>query len=286
MKGGIVFSDLVNTVSKKYADEIQTEEFGCRLDGLLRYVSSQGRLRGILNGLDYSEFNSETDRRISHNYSAGDAEGKWVNKADLQRQVGLPEKENVPLFGLVSRLVDQKGLDLIKAAMPKFMEMDVQFVLLGTGEPAYEAYFKEVEAEHPDKMSAQIGFDVVLAQKIYAGCDVFLMPSRYEPCGLGQMISLRYGTIPLVRATGGLADTIDEFDPSNMSGNGFVFSEYTEDAFFDAVKRSVSTYQSPEKWRGLISNAMACDFSCGSSANEYLTYYNSAVELGRKRAAA
>lgn len=278
LKGGLVFSDLVNTVSEKYAQEIQTPEYGARLEGLLQEVASKGRLRGILNGLDYHEFNSMTDRRIRHNYGAGDVAGKRVNKVDLQKEVGLPESPDKLVFGLISRLVDQKGLDLLKDIMPRLMRFDVQFVLLGSGDPIYEAYFEKVQKSHPDKMHTRIGFDANLAQKIYAGCDIFLMPSRFEPCGLGQMISLRYGTVPVVRATGGLADTIEEFDPKDQTGNGFVFTDYDSGAFFDAVKRSISTYRAPAAWEALVNNAMACDFSCRKCASEYIKFYQEAID--------
>ena len=286
MKAGIVFSDLVNTVSETYACEIETPEFGCRLDGVLQDLCSQGRLRGILNGLDYHDFNPMTDRHIRHNYGPGDVSGKRRNKVDLQNELGLPEDPDIPVFGMVSRLVEQKGLDLIKAVMPRLMKLDVQFVLLGTGDPAYEAYFESVQKRNRLKMRARIGFDPTLAQKIYAGCDIFLMPSRFEPCGLGQMISLRYGTVPVVRATGGLADTVREFDPADLYGNGFVFTRYEPEALVAAIRRALSIYQSQKLWQALVENGMACDFSLRRSALEYEQYYLDAIGLARSRAAA
>ncbi|MCS6831898.1 MAG: glycogen/starch synthase, partial [bacterium] len=193
MKGGLVFSDMSNTVSKTYAAEVQTPEYGYRLDGLLRYLASQGRFTGILNGIDYEEYNPATDSRIAANYSAQKPAGKARCKAALQEECGFARSKKAALIGMITRLSDQKGLDLICDIAPKLMKLPIQFVLLGTGDPAYEQYFQELEKQYPQKVRAFIGFDADLAQRIYAGSDLFLMPSRFEPCGLGQMISLRYG---------------------------------------------------------------------------------------------
>jgi starch synthase len=279
LKGGLVYSDLVNTVSETYAKEIQTEEYGSRLEGLLRYMAANGKLRGILNGIDYSDFNPQTDKRIAANYDCVDLAGKWENKGSLQEALGLPVDARTPVFGLVSRLVDQKGLDLLKDIAAKLMKLDMQMVILGTGDPAYEKYFKGLEQKHPDKVSATIGFDAVLAQKIYAGSDFFLMPSRFEPCGLGQMISLRYGTIPVVRATGGLGDTIEEYDVSTGSGNGFVFSEYDSKKLLASVKRALAVYADEPAMSKLVSNAMECDFSAGRAAKHYAEFYAAASSI-------
>jgi len=284
LKGGIVFSDLVNTVSKTYSQEIQTPEYGCRLDGLLRYMAALDKLYGALNGIDTDEFNPATDKRIWANFTADDLSGKRANKAKLQKSLGFPVRADVPLFGLIARLVDQKGLDLIRAACPAFFRRDVQFVVLGSGDPVYETYFKKLAARLPDKMSVNIGFDAALAQRIYAGGDFFLMPSRFEPCGLGQMISLRYGTIPIVRSTGGLADTIVDFDADPTAGNGFAFSAYESKQLLATIRRALDAYRDPQRRPRLLANAFASDFSGYRSAQEYSQLYAEAA--GRARAKA
>ncbi|MDO8681993.1 MAG: glycogen/starch synthase [Armatimonadota bacterium] len=283
MKGGIVFSDLVNTVSETYAKEIQTPEYGCRLEGLLTYMASLDKLRGALNGIDYNEFNPATDDRIWAKFSSEDLSAKSINKAKLQETQGLPVKANTPLIGLVSRLVDQKGLDLVRAAAPYFLKQDVQLIILGSGDPVYEDYFKKLQEKHPDKVSVTIGFDAILAQRIYAGCDLFLMPSRFEPCGLGQMISLRYATVPMVRATGGLADTVIDFNPKTGGGNGFVFTEYQSKALLDTIKRAITTYGDSRKWSKLLDNAVSSDFSGLRSAENYSELYTEAVKRARAK---
>lgn len=286
LKAGAVYSDIVNTVSEKYSREIQTCEFGCRLEGLLNYLHTRGRLRGILNGIDYSVFDPANDSRIPQHFSSDDISGKAANKAALQKQLGLPVRADVPVFGLVSRLADQKGLDLIRKVSPYLMRRDVQLVALGSGDPAYESYFAGLAKKMPDKVSANIGFNADLAQRIYAGCDLFIMPSRFEPCGLGQMIALRYGTIPVVRATGGLADTIEEFDPKNGTGNGFVFSDYDWREFYSALKRAFSIFSKPDLWAVLVRNGMKCDFSGERSARRYVRLYEDALASRRCRRAA
>jgi len=279
LKAGMVFSDLVTTVSPTYAQEIQTPEYGCRLDGLLRYLNSLGRLRGVLNGIDYEEFNPATDERIPYNYSEQNPEGKAKNKAALQSEMGLPVEPNVPVFGLVSRLADQKGLDLIRSAASKLMKLGIQFVVLGTGDAKYEKFFMRLEERYPAQVRANIGFDVKLAQRIYAGCDMFLMPSRFEPCGLGQLISLRYGTIPIVRLTGGLADTIKCYCQDDPECNGFGFTEYTPAAFLSAVKQALRVYSNKTAWDALVRRALMSDFSWATSASKYTSLYREAVSL-------
>lgn len=278
LKAGIVYSDLVSTVSPTYSCEIRTCDYGCRLEGLLCYMDGLGRLRGILNGIDYEEFDPATDPRIKHNYGLADVRGKAKNKRDLQSQMGLPTSAKAPVIGLVSRLADQKGLDLIKAAMTKMMKLGVQFVVLGTGDQVYEKFFASLESNHPDQVKANIGFDVNLAQLIYAGSDMFLMPSRFEPCGLGQLIALRYGTIPVVRATGGLADTIVDYSSENPKSNGFAFAEYSPSALLSTVKRAVEVYGNKSEWESLVRRALACDFSWRSSAGSYVEFYQDALE--------
>jgi len=283
LKAGIVFSDMVSTVSPTYCREIQTSEYGCRLEGLLSYMHDLGRLRGMLNGIDYEEFDPAADRRIPFNYSLDDTSGKARNKTELQKRMGLPTDAEIPVIGLISRLADQKGLDLIKAAMPKIMELGVQFILLGTGAPAYEKYFARLENKYPAQVKANIGFDLELAQLIYAGSDMFLMPSRFEPCGLGQLIGLRYGTIPVVRATGGLADTIIDYRPGDPQPNGFSFTEYTPSALLDAVKRAVAVYRDEEEWAKLVRTALGSDFSWRASAGKYADFYRDALAAHASR---
>lgn len=281
LKAGITFSDLVSTVSPTYACEIQTCAYGCRLEGLLCHLAEQGRVRGILNGIDYEEFNPATDKRIKANYSADDVKGKAKCKKELQSSMGLPTDAKAPVFGLVSRLADQKGLDLIKVAMPKMMELGMQFVVLGTGDPIYEKFFAEMETQYPTQVKANIGFDAKLAQQIYAGSDMFLMPSRFEPCGLGQLISLRYGTLPVVRATGGLADTIVDYKAGDPASNGFVFTQYTTEAMMDAVTRSVEAFGRKSEWNKLVHAALSSDFSWGASAGCYVDFYSKAESMNR-----
>ncbi len=275
MKGALVFSDLLSTVSPTYAKEIQTPEYGERLEGVLDDRAED--LFGVLNGIDYDEWNPATDRYLEAHYDAHDLAGKVGCKTALQRQAGLPEAPEVPLFGLVSRLAGQKGLDLLSDALPHLLEMDVQFVLLGTGEPYYEERMRELAQQFPTKMAAVIGFDNALAHRIYAGSDFFVMPSHYEPCGLGQLISLRYGTIPVVRHTGGLADTITNFNPQTGEGNGFSFEETTAVALLGAFCRALAACRDSERWSRLVQNAMACDFSWDRSAQEYARLYQLAV---------
>ncbi|MDK2886239.1 MAG: starch synthase [Thermosipho sp. (in: thermotogales)] len=271
LKGGILFSDIINTVSPTYAQEIQTKEYGEKLDGVLRLRSED--LYGILNGIDYDVYNPQTDTRIYVNYSLEEIEKKYENKRKLQEELGLPVKE-VPVIGMITRLVDQKGLDILADVFRYITLFDVQFVLLGTGDKKYETMFKEFENEFPDKVSANIKFDITLAQKIYAGSDMFLMPSRYEPCGLGQMYSLRYGTIPVVRYTGGLADTVKEYDEATFSGNGFGFKEYNSAYLLKAVARAVDFYKNKKvHWKKIVENAMKTDLSWEKSAKEYLKLY-------------
>jgi len=271
LKGGILFSDFINTVSPTYAREIQTKEFGCGLEGVLQKRSSD--LAGILNGIDYDIWNPATDRYLARRYDLSSSRRKVDNKKDLQRTAGLPVSAAVPLIGIISRLADQKGLDLIAAVINDILKEKVQFILLGTGDDMYHALFTTIAKTYPKKTSINLKFDAVLAQKIYAGIDLFLMPSRFEPCGLGQMICLRYGTIPIVRLTGGLKDTIEEFDPKTHRGNGFTFEEYSSRKFLEAIQRALSVYKIKTVWEKLVKKAMSYDFSWESSAREYLGLY-------------
>ena len=278
---GVWFADAVNTVSNRYAEEILTPEYGEKMDPLLRVFKS--KLHGIINGIDYEVFNPETDASIAARYQRSSIEKKAENKRALQREVGLPENPSIPLIGLISRLYDQKGLDLIANIMWGLMRLDLQLVVLGAGDGRYEEMFRANARDNPLKVSATIGFKPVLAQHIYAGSDMFLMPSRFEPCGLGQLISLRYGTIPIVRATGGLADTIDDWDPVTQTGNGFVFEAYDHWDLFAQVVRALETYRQPQQWRRLQANAMDTDVSWAHSADQYVQLYRTAI--GRREEA-
>ncbi len=275
MKGGIIFSEIVNTVSPTYAEEIKTPEYGEKLEGVLQ--SRAEVLYGVLNGIDYEENDPSTDKRIPYHYNVDDLDGKRKDKEELQREMGLKVNPDVPLIGLISRLVDQKGLDLVNDIMRYVMNCDVQFVLLGTGDPRYEESFKKLGEEFPSKAAIKIGFDVNLAQRIYAGSDFFLMPSRYEPCGLGQMYSLRYGTIPIVRYTGGLADTVEEFD--GRKGNGFGFKPYDSAYLVRTILKALYHYHRQDDMEILIRNAMTTDLSWDRSAGEYVKLYELAKNL-------
>lgn len=276
LKGGLVYADVLNTVSHKYAQEIQTAEMGEGLDGMLRKRGAD--LYGILNGLDYTEFDPERDPHIAAHFSPERLEGKSANKQDLQREMELPQRQETPLLGIISRLVDQKGLDLLAGIMDRLMKEDVQFVLLGTGDDRYQQLFSNLRLQYRDKIGVRIGFDAGLAQRIYAGCDMFLMPSRFEPCGLGQLISLRYGTIPVVRSTGGLEDTIVDYMHSPATGNGFSFKDYSSNALLDTINRALEVYRhQPQAWRELVQRAMKMDFSWNRSAQEYTQLYQRAI---------
>ena len=230
-----------------------------------------------MNGLDYDEFNPAKDEKIYVNYDVNSLEKKRENKYRLQKELGL-SMGDVPLVGIITRLASQKGLDLMAAVIDQIMGLGIQLILLGTGEEYYEKLFAEVKMRYPQQTSINLGFDAVLAQKIYAGSDIFLMPSRFEPCGLGQLISLRYGTIPVVRRTGGLEDTIKDYDPETGYGNGFDFVEYVPDKLLDALSRAVNLYRhNSEAWNKLIHLAMSMDFSWNRSAIKYLELYEKAI---------
>lgn len=267
LKGGIVFADAINTVSKKYAQEILTPEFGCGLDGALAYRKNV--LYGILNGIDYGEWNPSTDKNLPVRFDSKNLKGKSACKTAVQQAYKLPVKADVPLIGMISRLTSQKGFDLLETAMPELMKQDVQIVILGTGEKKYHDLMLQVVKDYPQKMGVRIAFDNTLAHQIEAACDMFLMPSRYEPCGLNQLISLKYGTIPIVRAAGGLDDTIKNRE------NGFKFSEYNHKAMLACIYEAIDTYKNQSAWGKMIQTAFANDFSWGASAREYINLYNS-----------
>jgi len=272
---GLYYADAVNTVSQRYAEEILTPEYGERMDPLLRLYRS--KLYGILNGIDYEVFNPAADPSLEVRYDLESIERKVENKLALQKELGLPQRPEVPMIGLISRLYDQKGLDLIANIMWGLMRLDLQLVVLGAGEGRYEEMFRANARDNPQKLSATIGFKPVLAQHIYAGADMFMMPSKFEPCGLGQLISLRYGTIPIVRATGGLADTIQDWDPAKQTGNGFVFEAYDHWDLFSQVVRALENFRQPLLWRALQGNAMRSDVSWANSAVQYVRLYQTAM---------
>ncbi|MFZ5351153.1 MAG: glycogen synthase GlgA [Bacillota bacterium] len=271
MKAGLVYSDIITTVSRTYADEIKHDFFGEGLNGVIN--SKADNLYGILNGIDYVENNPETDVRLYANYNSDMLEGKYINKKMLQRDLNLSEREDVPIIGIVSRLVDQKGFDLIARVFVELLELDIQMVVLGTGEYKYEEMFKWAAAAYPHKVSANLKYDSTLAQRIYAGSDIFLMPSLFEPCGLSQLFSLRYGTVPIVRETGGLNDTIKPYDENTGFGNGFTFSNYNAHDMLYTVKRAIYFYNQKEVWNKIIRNGMLQDFSWKKSAEEYIQVY-------------
>lgn len=278
MKGALQYADQVNTVSPTYAREIQTPAYGCGLDGLLQSLSAEGRLCGILNGIDASHFNPATDPCIPAFFSAADPSGKRRCKSGLQKELGLPQNSG-PLISVVSRLAEQKGLDLVLEIAESLMATEAQFVLLGTGDPRLERGFTDMQARYPKQTQVRFMFDADLAQRIYAGSDLFLMPSRFEPCGLGQLISLRYGTVPVVRSTGGLADTVTNFDPMNSpDGNGFVFKECTAKALLEAVTRAITIYRSPNQWTRLVHRALESEFGWDDAARHYTALYRQAMK--------
>ena len=271
MKGAIECANKVTTVSPSYANEILDPWYSHGLDTILR--ERQWKLQGILNGIDTVNYDPETDASIVKNYTVKDVkDGKAENKRQLQENMGLPQRADVPVIGLVTRLVSHKGLDLIKGILDELLyTTDVQVVVVGSGDWQYENFFKEMANKYPDKLAVRIGFVPSLARKIYAGADLFLMPSKSEPCGLSQMVALRYGTVPIVRETGGLRDSIS--DSGDGQGNGFTFKTYNAHDMLGAIRRSLDAYANKEYWDSLVVRAIECDFSWGKSANEYIKMY-------------
>lgn len=275
MKGALNYSDVITTVSNSYAEEIKTPQYGEGLDGLLREKSF--KLKGIVNGIDYEEFNPEEDNFIFKKYNYKDLKGKTENKILLQKELGLPQKENTPMIGLVSRLTNQKGCDLIISIIDRLLQNDIQIVILGTGDYLYEETFKNLQYRYPDKISANIKFDNGLAHKIYASSDMFLMPSLFEPCGLGQLIALRYGTIPIVRETGGLKDTICPYNEYNKVGNGFGFKNYNANELLSITEYAIHLYNNKGIWKGIVRQAMESNNSWEKSAQEYKKLYEELI---------
>jgi len=275
LKGGLIYADYLTTVSRRYAKEIQTPEYGCGLEGVIHKRAD--RLVGILNGVDYATWSPEADTLIAQNYSAHNLSGKKACKKDLLAYFHLPQEHfERPLIGIISRFVDQKGFDLIEEIANELMKEDLALVALGTGLPEYEKLFKTLAEKYPARVGVKIGYDNALAHKIEAGADMFLMPSRYEPCGLNQIYSLRYGTVPIVRATGGLDDTIQNFGPKAQQGTGFKFESYDSAALLESVRDALRTYRDAKAWRTVQGNGMAKDFSWKTSAAAYVTLYEAA----------
>ena len=277
LKAALIFSDVINTVSKKYSEEIQTTEFGYGMEGVL--AMRRADLYGILNGVDYDEWNPETDKFLAAQYSSADLKGKQTCKEDLLKEFNLPASlRTQPLLGVISRLADQKGFDLLAEIIDELMAINLGFVLLGTGEQKYHDLFAAIGKKYPKRAGIKIAYNNAIAHKIEAGCDLFLMPSRYEPCGLNQIYSLKYGTVPVVRATGGLDDTIVDYNGSDGQGNGFKFTEYSAQEFLHSIKRALKIYANKTKWARLVKNCMANDFSWEQSAKQYMELYGKALK--------
>jgi starch synthase len=279
LKAGIVFADVLTTVSPRYAREITTPEFGCGLDGLLRH--RQASLTGILNGVDYEEWKTLDNPYLGQGYSAADLSGKLVNKLALQSEFGLPVEPQTPLFGNIGRMADQKGVDIQYGALQEMLSENLQVIMLGTGTPALEQALTGLAKRFPDRLSVRIGFDEGLSHRIEAGADFFLMPSRFEPCGLNQLYSLRYGTVPIVRATGGLDDTVVDVTENVENANGIKFKDYSAAALAKAMRKALALYGEPELLERFRQNGMAADFSWDRLAGEYLKIYRQAIKAAK-----
>lgn len=271
MKAGIVYSDLLTTVSKTYSQEITYSYFGEGLDGIIR--KHQNKLFGIINGLDYDKYDPSKDKLIKKNYSIDDFKGKVKNKLELQKLYNLPQREDVPLIGMVTRLVDLKGIDLIEYILGELLQEDIQLVVLGTGEKKYEDMLRFFERIFKDKMAARIYFSEEESHKIYSGSDLYLMPSIAEPCGISQLIAMRYGSVPIVRETGGLVDTVDAYNKYTKEGTGFRFSNINAHELLYTIKNACKLYREKEEFNSIIEQAMSKDFSWNTSRDQYLTLY-------------
>ena len=275
MKSGILYSEVVNTVSKTYVEEIKTEEYGERMEGLLK---TKKDLYGIVNGIDVKLYDPATDDRIYKKYDLNTFHNKSVNKRELQLELGLPTT-NSPIISMVTRICDQKGFELLEQILPDLLSTDIQFVVLGLGDPHYEDLFKEYAKHYPNKFSANIEFNDTLAHKIYAGSDMFLMPSKFEPCGLGQLIAFRYGTVPIVRQTGGLADTVEDFKVEDEVGTGFSFKQYNARTLMKTLVRAVSVYKNmPDVWENIAKRGMEQDFSWKNVSSNYINLYKKVID--------
>ena len=278
LKGAIAMADFITTVSRKYSQEIQTAEYGFGLEGVLR--ARGNTIAGILNAVDYVSWNPETDPHIAAKYSATDLHGKAKCKADLLKEVGMAQDTQLPVVGIVSRFVAQKGFDLVQQVADRLALEELILVVLGSGQREYEDMFRRLSKQFPQKVAARVAYDDPLAHKIEAGSDLYLMPSHYEPCGMNQIYSLKYGTVPVVRATGGLDDTVEQFDPRTMKGTGFKFREYSGEVMLDTLRSAISLYRSDQNaWQTLMRNGMAQDYSWPNSAREYVKVYERARQM-------
>lgn len=275
MKGGLVAADSITTVSEAYKEEIQTEYYGEKLHGLLKQRANH--LEGILNGIDDEFYNPASDPALKQSFHVSNRRGKKENKLDLQQKFGLEEDIEIPIIAMVTRLTKQKGLDLITCIFHELMQEDIQFILLGTGDEPFEQFFRAMEQKYPQKCKAYIGFDESIAHRIYAGADLFLMPSQFEPCGLGQMIAMRYGAVPIVRETGGLKDTVLSYDPETRKGNGFTFTNFNAHDMLYTIRRALDFFQNENDMDQVMTNAMKKDFSWAQSAFQYNRLYASLI---------
>jgi len=278
LKGALVFSDFITTVSKKYSQEIQTAEYGFGLEGVLK--ARAGTVTGILNGVDYNEWSPEVDKFTVAHYSPTDLSGKAKCKQDLLAEFGVTNADpKLPVIGIVSRFAAQKGFDLIALVADRLAREEMIVVALGAGDKEYEDLFRRLNKQFPQKFAVKVAYDNKIAHKIEAGADMFLMPSKYEPCGLNQIYSLKYGTVPVVRATGGLDDTIENFDPTTRKGTGFKFSEYSGEALLATIRTAIQAYADKDRWQALMRNGMNKDFSWTASAKEYVRVYDRVRQL-------
>ena len=276
MKGAMICSDIISTVSRTYAKEIHDFRYAHGLDPIINMQTA--KIRGILNGVDYESYNPKTDAKIFSNYDSGSIDNKLANKLQLQTVMNLQKDDQIPVIGIITRLVRHKGIDLIVGAMNEIVKLPVQIVILGSGDREYELLFESFHERFPDKVGVKLGFNNELARRIYAGADMLLMPSKFEPCGISQMIAARYGTVPLVRETGGLKDSIIPYETDGDKGIGFVFSEYASDSITDIINRACTVYRDAKKWRELVKRVMEWDFSWAQSAKEYIKMYDELLE--------
>ncbi|MBU2575731.1 glycogen synthase [Patescibacteria group bacterium] len=276
-KRAIINSDIINTVSEQYAKEIMTPKFGQDLNRILK--NRADRVFGIVNGIDYGVFNPKKDPDIKQNYDHRSLDKKQVNKLDLQKKFNLPQDKNIPILGMVTRITEQKGFDLLMKIADDLLKQNIQLVIAGSGQKEYENFFKKLEKKYPKKVGAHLEFSTKKAAQIYAGSDIFLMPSRFEPCGLGQLISLRYGSVPVVHAVGGLADTVTDYNPKTSEGNGFVFKEYEPQQFLIAAIRAIETYQHADAWKKLVKLGMKQSHSWEIPAEKYGILFRKAIKV-------
>jgi starch synthase len=276
MKGALLFSDFITTVSPRYAEEIQSQEYGFGLQDILRSRSKD--MKGIINGIDRSCWDPEKDPEIPQNFNIRSLDKKPINKQHLQAELGIEIGRDIPMLAIIGRLTDQKGWDLIVESIDKICEKDIQLVILGEGEKGYQDKIVDISKKFPLKISVNIGFNHTLAKKVYAAADIFLMPSKFEPCGLGQLISYRYATIPLARETGGLADTIVDYNEDNAGGTGFLFKEYEGSEFLSALQRALDAYKNRKVWRAIQKRALESDYSWKASAKEYIELYKKIIK--------